>query len=303
LLLPRHPSHFLWYLSPANADSGQRFAVLDAARDYFRWMGEDYHLGMATTCLAAGLCVAGLLSWRRLCPGGAAVACFVVLAVGLTLIHPNHKGRCVHSWVTALWVMAGVGASTLVHGRLTARCKAMQPVVGTAVIAVLAVALGPALLGKGHALEGGPHPDHPSLLDVTDSYVPELVSAHKATILAAVPFRPLTQWSLLQRTGALRTLEEHWTDFGADSPAERETFLGWLRATDCETLVFLERLPGPIPWEVGPECDRHARLLPLLHKQDRFRPTGQREFPGQHCRVIVFRRMSAEPGLAPVAAR
>jgi hypothetical protein len=295
LLLPRHPSFFLWYLSPANADAGQRFAVLDAARDYFRWLGEDYHLGVAATCLAAGLCAVGLLSWRRLRPGGAAVPCLVALAVGLTLVHPNHKGRCVHSWVAVCWVMAGVGAASLIHGRLTARCRAARPWLATAAVGSLLIFMGPALLAPGHALEGGPHTQHASLIDVTDSYVPDVAGARKATVLAAVPFRTLTQWALLQRAGDLAALDEHWYDFGADSPTEREAFLGWLQKTDCDTLVFLERLPGPFPWVLGPECDRHAGLLPLLRQQTFFHRTREQEFPRQHCRVIVWRRAAAGP--------
>jgi hypothetical protein len=295
LLLPRHPSFFLWYLSPANADSGQRFAVLEAARDYFRWLGEDYHLGVAAAWLAVALCVAGLLSWRGLRPGGSAAAWLVALAVGLTLAHPNHKGRCLHSWIAANWVMAGVGAAALVHGPLTLWCKALRPWLAAAAVGALAIFLGPALLAPGYALEGGPHADHASLLDVTESYVGELAGARKATVLAAVPFRTLTQWALLQRKGDLGPLEEHWYDFAADGPAERAAFLRWLQATDCDALVFLDRLGGELPWVVGPECDRHARLLPLLRRQTLFRPIREQEFPRQHCRVIVWRRAAAAP--------
>jgi hypothetical protein len=298
LLLPRHPSHFLWYISPANHDTGSGFALLEGIRDYTRWLWEDYHANVPSLLLAAALCVAGLLSWRRLRPGGGAALWLVVLGVGLTVTHPIHKGRCLHSWIAAVWVVGGVGLASVLYGRLTARWKQVRPWVGAAALAALTWTQLPALRQAGHALEGGPKPGHPSILDVTDSYVPEIVASGRATVLAAVPFRTLTQWALLERAGGLDRLEEHWWDFGAGSPADRESFLRWLHTTDCDTLVFLERLGDKVPWVAGPECTRHAELLDLLEAQGVFRPVRKQEFPGQHCRLHVWRKQGS-----PLAAR
>jgi hypothetical protein len=290
LLLPRHPSNFLWYLSPSNADSGQHFDVVEGVRNYARWLCEDYHLDVPSTVLALALCCAGLLAWRRLRPGGSAVALLFLLGLSLTVAHPNQKGRCLHSWIATTWILGGVGGAQMVCVVVRTGWNNVRPLFAIGGVGALAWMQMPALLSPGHALEGGPHPHHASLLDLTESYIPELANSRRATVLAAVPFRTLTQWALLQQTGSLARLEEHWWDFAADSPAERESFLRWLQTTECETLVFLERLPGKAPWVVGPECDRHAGLLDLLRDQEQFLLSKQRAFPHHHCRVLVWQR-------------
>jgi hypothetical protein len=199
-------------------------------------------------------------------------------------------------------MVGGLGASSLVYGMLAARWKAGRPWIGAAALGALAWAQTPALYQAGHALEGGPKRMHASLLDVSDAYVPEIVAAGRATVLAAVPFRTLTQWALRERTGGLDRLEEHWYDFSAETLAGREAFLRWVRTTDCDTLVFLERLAGKLPWVVGPECDRHAGLLGLLKTQEHFRLVRQQDFPQQHCRVLIWRRPGSAPALDPLAA-
>jgi hypothetical protein len=301
LLLPRHPSNFLWYLSPANADTEHGFAILDGIRNYARWLVEDYHNDLQTTILAITLCVIGLLSWRRLRPGGSIVFWVVVLATCLTITHPNHKGRCLHSWIATVWIAAGIGTSSVAYCCRPNRWPGAGNWIGMLSLAALTWTQVPALRSVGHALEGGPKEGHPSMLDVTDSYVPEIARSRRATVLAAVPFRTLTQWAVLECLGRLDRLEEHWWDFSAESPSERDFFLQWLRTTDCDTLVFLERLPGKLPWVVGPECDRHSTLLRLLRNQDQFTLVRKHTFEEQHCRVLVWRRQADRPGYSPAS--
>jgi hypothetical protein len=289
LLLPRHPSHFLWYLL-ANADPNSSIDILAGARNYGRWAMQDYHPDPALAVLAAMLCIAGLLAWRRLRPGGTAVLWLVLLAAGLTILHPNQKGRNLHSWVAACWVAGGIGLAALLYGRLTARRPRLRPWLAAGALAGLAGVQGPALVGAGHALEGGPKPDHASLVDLADAYLPDLAHSGRAVVLAAVPVRTLTQWALLERCGRLDRLEEHWWGFAADRPGNRTAFAAWLRTTSCDTLVFVDRLPGRPRWEEGPELRLLADLLDLLRRQNVFRLVKERDFPEHCCRVLVWQR-------------
>jgi hypothetical protein len=290
LLLPRHPSHFLWYLSLANADAPRPIDVAAGARNCGCWLMEDYHPDLALTVLAGVLCVAGLLAWPRLRRGGPAVLWLVLLAGGLTILHPNQKGRNLHSWVAAGWVAGGIGLASLLYGPLTARRPRIRPWLAAGALAGVAWAQGPALLGAGHAIEGGPKADRPSLMDLTDAYLPDIAGSGRAALLAAVPIRTLTQWAVLERCGRLDRLEEHWWGFAADRAGNRAAFASWLRTTSCDTLVFVGSLPGQPSWEGGPECQRHAELLELLGLQDAFRLVKERDFPEHGCRVLVWRR-------------
>ncbi len=293
-LLPKHPSYFLWYLSLANSDPRQHIDLMRGIRQYGGWLVEDYHLDLPSTLLAVGLCAAGLLSWRRLRPGGRAVLLLVMLAAALAVTHPNQKSRNLHSWLAAGWITAGIGTAMLVYRGCAGRWSRLTPWLGGVVVAGLVWMQYPALIGAGHAWEGGPHPDHPSMLDAIDVYLADLDDCRRAVILTAVPLKPMTQWTFLERHGNFDRLEEHWYGFGAPGADNRRGFADWLRTTDCDTLIYCDKI-SPHDWaDVGPECALHAELRDLVKAQAVFRLVKQRDFPAYACRVEVWKRGVSE---------
>jgi hypothetical protein len=292
-LLPKHISYFLTYLGPANAHENQHFQVVQGVRDYARWLVEDYHLGLAAMLTAAGLAGVGLVSRRSWQAGGRAVVLFLLLSAVLTVLHPNHKGRNLHSWLAAEWALAGVGAAALVYGRATARRAHLRPWAAGVCVAALACLLSPAGLKAGHALEGGPHPHHPSWLDATDAYQGELDEPHRALLLTTASIKPQTQWTYLERHGSFDRLEQHWWGFAELGGDNRQGFLHWLKTTSCDTVVCLDgyrKRPGEEP---APETLIHAELIGLLPQQKRFRLVKERDFPALGLRVQVWRRPEA----------
>jgi hypothetical protein len=289
-LLPKHLGFFLWYLSPANNGAVEHIGLSACLSRYARWAVDDYHLGPWHALLALALAVVGLLSWRRLRPGGPAVFALVLLAGLLTVTHPNQKARCLHSWLAAAWVTAGVGAAALLHGRATARRPGLRPWLAAAVVLGLGWAMLPATQGLGHALEGGPHPQRPCMLDLTDLYLPDLARVDDVAILTAVPVKPLTQWTFLERYGSLDPVENNWHGFGPSGEGNRRGFADWLRTTTCQTLVFLDRRPGSPLWEDLTECVLHAQLRDVLQQQDVFTRVKEQDFPQHGCRVTVWCR-------------
>jgi hypothetical protein len=289
-LLPKHPSYFLWYLSLANSDPRQHIDLARGLRQYGAWLVEDYHLDLTSALLAGGLCALGLLSWRRVRPGGQAVLLLVVLAAALAVTHPNQKSRNLHSWLAAAWVTAGIGTATLVQRGCAGRWSRLAPWMGGAVVAGLVWMQYPALTATGHAWEGGPHPDHPSMLDAIDVYLADLDDSRRAVILTAVPLKPMTQWTFLERHGNFDRLDEHWYGFGASGEDNRRGFADWLRTTDCDTLIYCDKI-NPRDWaDAGPECTLHAELRDLVKAQTIFRLVKQRDFPAYACRVEVWQR-------------
>jgi hypothetical protein len=200
--------------------------------------------------------------------------------------------------VAAGWLAGGIGLATLVYGRLTAGRPRCRPWLAGAAVLALAASQWPALGSPGRALDGGPHPGHASVLDVADCFLPDIERSGRATVLAAVPVRTLTQWALLERCGRLDRLEEHWWGFGADGPGNLAGFAAWLRTTACDTVVAVERLPGKPLWESGPDCLVNAQLADALRRQDTFRLVKERDFPAHCCRVRVWR----QPGGATAAS-
>jgi hypothetical protein len=294
-LLPKHFSFFLWFLSPANSDARQKTSLVEGLQFYGPRIVEEYHAALWCAALAAALIVPAVFFVRRLRPGGVALLILFALGLLLTATHPNHKGRYVHSWIALGWLCAGLGASALVYGPWTARLAVMRPWLSTAALIALAGALLPALRTPAYAPEGGPHPGHLSLLDVTDSYLPALDQSRDTAIVSAVPLKPLAQWTFLEREGDLRRLENNWYGYGPPGEGNRQGFEQWLHKTKCDTLIFVDRLPGAgVGWEEIPEVALHAELRDLVLSQQAFRLVKKQEFPRHGCSVFVWTRQEQQ---------
>ena len=295
-LLPKHLSSFVWFLSPANSTAQQKTSLVEGLQFYWPHIAEEYHTAAWCAMLAAALIVPAVLLARRLRPGGIAILLLFALGLLLTATHPNHKGRYVHSWIALGWLSAGLGAAALVYGPLTAKLAVVRPWLSAAVLLGVACLLLPSLRTPGCAPEGGPHPAHLSLLDVTDSYLAELTQSRDATIVSAVPIKPLAQWTFLERKGDLHRLENNWYGYGPAGAGNREKFKEWLQEPKkCDTLVFIDRLPGPgVGWEQVPEVALHAELRDLILSQQTFRLVKQQDFPQHGCSVFVWTRQEPQ---------
>jgi hypothetical protein len=287
-LFPGHLGGLLWYLGPANGGPQQSFSALGGLFDYSRWLAEDYHPDAILAIVAAALALLGLFLRRNCARGGGAVLVLTVVSAVLAVLHPNHKARCLHSWIVALWITGGLGLAALLNLFPTMAGRSLRPLLAVMLVVALFVGQSPALWVPGHAQEAGLHSDHTSLLDVTDSYLPDVLTSKHATVLAAVPVRTLTQWALLERNGK-RRLEEHWYGFADDLEEQEERFRRWLDCTDCDTIIWVDALRGKRLWEGGPECDRVGELSEPLSSQHAFRLVREQCFPDVRFRVRVFR--------------
>ena len=288
-LLPRHISYFLWFLSPANSSDEQRTNLLDGLAFYTPCIVHDYHQAFWCAALAAGLILLGVLASRRLSAGGQVIFWIFLLVRLLTALHPNHKSRYMHSWLATGWVAAGLGLASLVYGSLTLRLPQVRPYLATAAVVLLGCIFLPQLRQAAWSPEGGPHPGSLSVLDVTDAYLPDIQTSKQTIILAAVPIRFLAQWTFLEQKGKLDQLNnDWWFGFGAPGAENRQGFLNWLGTTSCDTLVFVDRLPGVDNWEKGPESDLNADLRDPDLAQKKFQLVKCRDLPEHGCSVLIF---------------
>jgi hypothetical protein len=326
-LLPKHPSYFLWYLSFADRAPHQHMDFFGGFRDYATWAVQDYHSSLAWAWAAALLCLCGLLTWRRLRPGGIAVLALVLLASVLTPLHPNHKGRMLHSWIPAVWVTAGLGAAALwgPRERTTASQRTQRkntedrkwrienggqqirpffyPLSSILCLLCLLCVLWDTVIRPstllGHAVEGGPHPELPSMLEVTDTYLSDIRDGERTLLLTSLPLKPMAQWTWLERFGHFENLEERWYGFGAAGADNRRGFTDWLQTTACNTLVFCETTISREGVDSGPECALHAELKDVLSGQRIFYLAEEQELPHLACRIQIWQRPT--PGRENVA--
>jgi hypothetical protein len=287
-LLPKRPSYFFWYLTRNHGGEVSQHDLIAAAGFYWRCLLEDYHLGMASVIIALALLVVALMNWRRLRPGGVIVLAFVMLAAFLAVRYPSHRSRFLHSWLATGWVAAGIGLAQLTYGRLTTALGAARPWLASLAAAGLVLAHLPGTLGPGHAPEGGPRPQVPSNLDVTDSYLPALADAQRPVVLSNAPIKQLTAWTYLQRYGRRAPLEIDLRRLPVGESFD-EGFKEWLHKTPSDLIVFIEAPPGTLLFE-EPRRPGYDRIPSLLAGQSLFRLKQRQEFPRYGCTVTLWQR-------------
>lgn len=259
LAWPQKLACFLWVLNPADnvgefpADglgSGLRFYASALANDYHGDAWAAALVGvLMVIAVGAGVC-------GRLQPGWTAVLALVVVAGVLTVRHPNRKSRFLHSWLPAVWVLAGAGMASLPRRTPGANWLAAATA-GAVVLFQL-----PELFSQPHAPEGGLRLERPSAVAITDSYLEHLDGARRPAILSNVPLKFLARWTYLDRYGRGHRPLTEIPGFDATSvSASNDAVMDrWLAATDCDVLVWIDISPGS-PWFVPvPGCDGLSQI-------------------------------------------
>jgi hypothetical protein len=288
-LWPKRPSYFLWYLTRNHGGEVTQHDLPAAAAYYWNCLTLDYHESLAGLLLVVGLVAVAALSWRQLRPGGVVVLVFLGLATLLAVRYPSHRSRFLHSWLASGWVVAGMGLALLLYGWLGRFLGKARPWLAATALAGLLLIQLPGLLDAGHAPEGGLHPLRPSVLDVTDDYLPDLAHAQAPVILSNAPIRQM-HWTYLERYGRQRHTQLQVdlprmpgaADFG---PA----FGRWLQHNSCEVMVFISAPPGTTLFE-EPGRPGFDQIPALMASQSTFTLVSRREFPEFGCAVMTWCR-------------
>jgi hypothetical protein len=276
--------------------------------DYSRWVGSigyywgvlssDYHAGEVCLVIAVALAAVAIAGWRRWDRGGAAVFSFLIVAALLTNYHPANRGRFLFTWLATAWVAAGVGAAWLVV-RLSRRLTASRTAMSCGVIAVLLCVQAPTLLRQGHAEEGGPRPDLPSLATVADAVVADAATSRRPALLASPPLELVFDWRLAEARAAPRRFVTPPRQ--AFAPADPVGLGQWLRSVDSDLLVLVEVPPlMDAPPTVGFDFDW---LREWLESTGLYAVVDDRTFaecPGVH--VQTWRRSITSPRVEDRAA-
>lgn len=229
-LWPQRLGDCLWYVSPVNSGETPHHDLLGGVPYYAGCLAHDYHLGPWSLLVSAILAGVGLLAWRRLRPGSTAILCFVLIAAALTCVHPNRKSRFLHSWIAVGWVMAGAGLVELL-----ARRQALTAVAAGALV----LSQGPGVRQVGHAQEGGPQANRPSMLDVTDAYLESLAGSRRLAIVSNMPIKFWTGWTFLARYGRPALLATDLPGLGGAGRDDPQALSEWLQRSGCDHVVFV----------------------------------------------------------------
>jgi hypothetical protein len=285
---PMHLSRFLWIVSPENHPLPRR-PLAEQLRFYAQSYALDYHASRFVGALVIVLAVAAAAGLRRRA-GARVIAIFFGLCAVLTVAHPHQGSRFMHSWIAAGWVLAGVGAASVIAWtvRRLPRCPPFAPVAAATLACLALVAAG--WRAAPAVPEGGVHPGHPSLLDMADLYLPGLAGGRKVAILSNLPMRYFARWSYRER---YPDRERPVTDIRGlgDAPTQPEAeaiIRRWLAETPVDSIVMVDIAPGSPWYEVARPSETQAGIAPALDAQTRFTLAARHVVPRLGVTVSVF---------------
>lgn len=241
-LLPKRLSYFIWYLTVNDDQKREHVGFLHGIPSYLQALREDYLPMPGGVYLFFGMLLLGLFAWPRLKTGSAAVFAFLLVAALLVCQHPMLKHRFVHSWIAVGWIIGAVGLIAVVE-RLTGwLSEQLRPwAAGLAAAALIGVGC-PWLLEPGHAQEAGLRAGEPSILRITDTYLPALADSRNPTIVSNVSARFQWCWTYIERYHRHDVAGEvkNFKAFDGDPAPARK----WLETTDADALVLVDVAPG-----------------------------------------------------------
>ena len=271
-LMPKRLGYFFWYLA-ASDQHREKVPFLHGAPFYWGVIGSSYHVAawaLIAALAMAGVALVALRTWR---PGGLAAVTFLFVGAMLTFQHPMLKDRFVHSWLAIGWVMAGVGFATIAAAPWW-RSRIANGVLALVGLGVLIPLLVPHAIEAGTASEGGRNRDRPSILAISDAYLPSLADVREPTIVSNSHAMFFVSWTFLERYPH-HPYGTEIRGYGLDPARNREAVRTWLAKTRSDAIVLIDIAKESPYFNVSPENRDYAELRKGLAESPTFAVTDE----------------------------
>jgi hypothetical protein len=288
-LLPGRLTSFLWYGSPLNYGSETRMTLGGAASYYIGALIREYHPAAWCTVLVLALAAAAVVLHRHLHRGWLAAALLLVLSFAILLLHPNQQSRFLHSWIPALWVLAGAGAGALLYHESLNILGRLRPLISAALVLALILAIGPRWRGPGFVVPSGG--SSLSTLDISDAYLPYLKGFRRTAIFMASPVEAFNAWTYREyfrrSQGMVDTTWWKRLTPAGDVPSRLPE---WLAANGCDSVVTITFSPGSPHYNRGCEQQVTDAVAEAMPQQSDFTLLYRADLEAHKCAVTVWRR-------------
>jgi hypothetical protein len=288
-LVPETLAGFVAYIGPWNSPD-QAIASRDLSQTVHYYAQTFTTFYNATPWL--GLCTIGLFlvawplarTWRR-----AAVSVVILPLVGVAMVigHPFVENRFIHSFVAVLWVAAACTLVSLID-RLTSSWGSGSRatlVISTVIVAGLALIPGlfsPRFVPSAGVAGAG------SLLDLSDSYLPDLAGFDRVAMFSTVSEREFPEWTYLERYPH-HTFEwplEGWLS----APQVSASFDRWIASTDADAIIFFDIAPDSRNYAAMGDYQAYVQVRRRIPALSDFRPYKQWNFPDRRCAITMWTR-------------
>jgi hypothetical protein len=282
-LLPRRLSAFVWFVGPANATTG--FDPLDGVVLYWHAFSDGFSATPWAAILTLVLFAIGLSQFGRYSPGGRAAFALALVGFAGVVIHPQHQGRFLASWLFAVWIGAGGGTAILLE-RLIGR-RARLPVAGGAAV-VLALTLWRNAPPAAYATAIYPI-DGPSDLDLVRPVLPDLDGLRSIAYATTFGESTLLSWVVREHCRCKFTVESPWIG-GVSRADARALMAARIASSQAPAFVIIDAPAGPyaLP-ELGWTYDRLAGIPDAMAAQDRYVRVAAHAVPQFGAEVSLWR--------------
>ncbi|NVN88562.1 MAG: glycosyltransferase family 39 protein [Rhodopseudomonas sp.] len=287
-LLPRRLSRFLWFVGPANNPNGP-LDLPQAIRFYWDAFADGFHVAPWVAILAVALAAIGATRIRTLTPGARAVFILAALAFAGVVIHPQHQGRFLSSWVFAVWICAGAGAGVVLSGLLRRYSRSLRSVAAIALVALLAATTAwyrtPAA-AYAHSL----HPiSGPTDLDLVRPYLAELDGAREVGFVTTFGVSKLFSWVLSERCRCRVLIEDLQIDHTHSRQEARDLMAERIGRARARIFVTIDA-PGErySLAEMGWVYPSMVGILDAMAAQTRYVRGNSYELPGHDARATIW---------------
>jgi hypothetical protein len=292
-LVPRRLSAFIWFVGPDNADMTTGYDPLGGIVIYWHAFAEGFSATPAAALLTLGLFATGLARLRHFPPDGRAAFALALVGFAGVVIHPQHQGRFLASWMFAVWIGAGAGGATLLGLAMPRRAR--LPVAGAAGLA-LAIALWreapPAAYGTAiHPASG------PSDLDLVRPLLPEFEGLRSIAYATTFGESSLLSWVAQEHCRCKLKVEKPWIS-GVASRQEALTLMAVRVASSQAPVFVIIDAPGG-PYELsnfGWDYRRMSGILDAMAAQDRYTRVTVHAVPQFGAEVSLWRLRDAMGG-------
>ena len=223
-------------------------------------------------------------SWRS-----AALSILIVPTIGIAMVvsHPFVENRFIHSFIAILWLAAACALLSLID-RLTSRLgSGFRALLSSSAVIVAGLALAPHLFSPRFVPSAGVV-GAGSLLDLSDSYLPDLAGFERVAMFSTVSEREFPEWTYLERYPH-HTFE--WPlDGWLSAPQVSDSFDRWIASTKVDAIVFFDITPDSRNYSAMGDYEAYAQIRQRIPARSDFRPYKQWIFPDRRCAITMWTR-------------
>jgi hypothetical protein len=279
----------IWYVGPSSAGNAN-FDLVEGVVSYWRAFADGFHVATWMAVLSLLLALLGATQLRVLRPGARVVCLFVLISWIAVIVHPNHQGRFLASWVFAVWICAGAGAGIIFIWVLSRRPLVLQMLVAGAAIVGLAIAAvwekpSPAIFAVAIYPTSGP-----SDLDLVRPYLHELEGAHDISIATTFGASRLFRWVIHEHCKCNVTITDLFIDTRSSRADVRATMADRIANSKSDVFVIIDA-PGSRYSDpgLGWVYEKMVGVVDAMQDQTRYVRVANYPIPSQGAQASIWR--------------